>query len=92
MPKRSQTRFVAPTLKGAKPLGVMPGFIEPELAMLRAHILPGGEWVHEIKFDGYRVPAACQARSKGLGALRNQYAANVAVGSRATEPSRTKIC
>src|SRR5579871_2600398 len=35
----------------------MPGFIEPMLAML-AKSPPGGErWLHEIKFDGYRLQA-----------------------------------
>jgi bifunctional non-homologous end joining protein LigD len=57
MSNRCQTRFVARTLKGAKPLGVVPGFIEPELATLRAHVPPGSEWIHEIKFDGYRMQA-----------------------------------
>ena len=57
MAKRSMTRFVARTIKGAKPLGVMPGFIAPELATLRANIPPGDTWIHEIKFDGYRLQA-----------------------------------
>lgn len=33
----------------------MPRFIEPCLATLRAHAPPGPEWVHEIKYDGYRL-------------------------------------
>ncbi|QFY60689.1 DNA ligase D [Rhizobium grahamii] len=33
----------------------MPDFVEPELAKLKASP-PGGEgWIHEIKFDGYRL-------------------------------------
>ena len=35
----------------------MPGFVEPMLAAL-AKSPPGGErWLHEIKFDGYRLQA-----------------------------------
>ena len=37
--------------------GAMPGFVEPMLATL-AKSPPGGErWLHEIKFDGYRLQA-----------------------------------
>jgi bifunctional non-homologous end joining protein LigD len=32
-----------------------PGFIEPGLAMSIAKVPSGERWVHEIKFDGYRV-------------------------------------
>jgi bifunctional non-homologous end joining protein LigD len=32
-----------------------PGFIEPQLATLRVAVPSGAEWIHEIKFDGYRV-------------------------------------
>jgi len=31
-----------------------PGFIEPALASSIEKV-PAGEWLHEIKFDGYRV-------------------------------------
>jgi bifunctional non-homologous end joining protein LigD len=33
----------------------MPGFIKPQLATLRAKAPSGDQWLHEIKFDGYRV-------------------------------------
>ena len=32
----------------------MPGFVEPQLATLKAKP-PGGDYLNEIKFDGYRV-------------------------------------
>src|ERR1700731_2803614 len=32
-----------------------PGFIEPALATSIEKVPPGKRWVHEIKFDGYRV-------------------------------------
>jgi bifunctional non-homologous end joining protein LigD len=33
----------------------MPGFIKPQLATLKAIAPQGDQWLHEIKFDGYRV-------------------------------------
>jgi len=33
----------------------MPGFIKPQLATLKAKAPKGEQWVHEIKYDGYRV-------------------------------------
>ena len=42
--------------EGAKKAGY-PGFIEPTLATLRGSPPPGANWLHEIKFDGYRLQA-----------------------------------
>ncbi len=47
--------------KSAKKSGAgassLPGFVSPSLATLR-DVAPGGpDWVHEIKFDGYRIQA-----------------------------------
>jgi bifunctional non-homologous end joining protein LigD len=33
----------------------LPGFVEPALASAIARVPSGSRWVHEIKFDGYRV-------------------------------------
>jgi hypothetical protein len=33
----------------------MPGFIKPQLATLKVKAPSGDQWLHEIKFDGYRV-------------------------------------
>jgi bifunctional non-homologous end joining protein LigD len=33
----------------------MPGFIKPQLATLKSKAPVGSKWLHEIKFDGYRV-------------------------------------
>ena len=33
----------------------MPGFIKPQLAMLKSKAPQGDQWLHEIKYDGYRV-------------------------------------
>ena len=52
---RSMVRFIGRTLKGSKP-GKHPGFVEPQLATLRP-ATEGDQYIHEIKFDGYRVQA-----------------------------------
>jgi bifunctional non-homologous end joining protein LigD len=44
--------------KKAEPIGVKapsPGFIEPALATSIEKTPCGSRWIHEIKFDGYRV-------------------------------------
>lgn len=33
----------------------MPGFIKPQLANLKSKAPKGDQWLHEIKYDGYRV-------------------------------------
>jgi len=33
----------------------MPGFIKPQLATLKSKAPKGEQWLHEIKFDGYRI-------------------------------------
>jgi ATP-dependent DNA ligase len=33
----------------------MPGFIRPQLAALKAKAPAGAQWIHEIKYDGYRA-------------------------------------
>jgi bifunctional non-homologous end joining protein LigD len=32
-----------------------PGFVEPSLATLAAHAPRGNDWLHEVKYDGYRL-------------------------------------
>lgn len=54
---RSPARFVARTLKGAKP-APFPGFVEPCLATLKDKPPAGPRWVHELKLDGYRAQAS----------------------------------
>ncbi len=44
----------------AKPRRLFMGFIEPQRAMLAERPPSGDVWVHEIKFDGYRMQAAIQ--------------------------------
>jgi bifunctional non-homologous end joining protein LigD len=54
---RSPARFIARTLKGAKP-APFPGFVEPCLATLKDEPPAGPHWVNELKLDGYRAQAA----------------------------------
>ncbi|TWG98310.1 bifunctional non-homologous end joining protein LigD [Mesorhizobium sp. J18] len=46
--------------KKAKKAGY-PGFIEPALASLKSKAPSGAKWLHEIKFDGYRLQAHLRA-------------------------------
>lgn len=43
-------------LQGARK-AILPPFIEPSLAMSVAEPPPSGNWIHEIKHDGYRIQA-----------------------------------
>jgi bifunctional non-homologous end joining protein LigD len=47
-------RTATPAINGAMP-AAMPGFIKPQLATLKSKAPKGAQWLHEIKFDGYRV-------------------------------------
>ncbi|MET4716300.1 bifunctional non-homologous end joining protein LigD [Bradyrhizobium japonicum] len=46
-------RIKAPPAK--RPEAVLPGFISPQLATLKTKPPSGAPWIHEIKYDGYRV-------------------------------------
>ncbi|NTS32394.1 DNA ligase D [Phyllobacterium sp. BT25] len=48
------------TIKGAKK-AKLPVFVEPALASLSTKPPSGERWVHEIKFDGYRLQARIEA-------------------------------
>jgi DNA polymerase-1 len=54
--KRSSSRFLARVLPGAHPAPIT-GFIAPCLPTLQRAAPTDPRWVHEIKFDGYRVQA-----------------------------------
>src|SRR5260370_36042152 len=41
-------------IDGARP-SEMPGFIKPQLATLKSRAPKGDQWLHEIKYDGYRI-------------------------------------
>jgi bifunctional non-homologous end joining protein LigD len=44
-------------LSGARRVAEMPRFVQPELATLVEQAPQGDDWLHEIKFDGYRALA-----------------------------------
>ena len=50
---RKRHRAAAPST--GKAIGRMPPFVEPALCELVERPAPGPEWVHEVKFDGYRM-------------------------------------
>jgi bifunctional non-homologous end joining protein LigD len=52
--KRTLPRVSAKTIEGARP-SEMPGFIKPQLATLKSKAPAGNQWLHEIKYDGYRI-------------------------------------
>jgi len=53
VPRRSATKQAAKKRKGSK--SEPPAFIAPQLCRLVDRPPSGQEWVHEVKFDGYRV-------------------------------------
>ncbi|GAB4072588.1 DNA ligase D [Ancylobacter sonchi] len=48
----------------------LPAFVEPELATLVAKAPTGKNWIHEIKFDGYRIEARINNNAQGKGRVR----------------------
>src|SRR5438105_6359394 len=44
----------------------MPGFIRPQLATLKSKAPKGEQWLHEIKYDGYRVQVHVNSGGKGV--------------------------
>ncbi|MCO5156764.1 MAG: DNA ligase D [Aquamicrobium sp.] len=51
-----KAKATEPKIKGAKK-AAMPDFVPPQLATLKPHAPDAAGWVHEIKFDGYRLQA-----------------------------------
>ncbi len=41
----------------------MPDFISPQLALLVDRVPSGEGWIHEVKFDGYRIQAHLQSKN-----------------------------
>jgi bifunctional non-homologous end joining protein LigD len=46
-----------PTKVAGAKKGILPAFVEPALAQLVENAPKGGNWLHEIKLDGYRMQA-----------------------------------
>ncbi|MGA7384059.1 MAG: DNA ligase D [Methylocella sp.] len=49
-------------LSGAR-AGLLPAFLEPSLAASSAKPPSGAKWIHEIKYDGYRMQARINGRT-----------------------------
>jgi len=52
---RSQALRAAPAPARVNKIAHLPRFIEPELCRLVEQPPSGSDWVHEVKFDGYRI-------------------------------------
>ncbi|MFD1703475.1 DNA ligase D [Methylopila henanensis] len=59
-PKARDAAVAAALPAKAKP-GPLPDFVPPALATLAAKAPAGARWIHEIKFDGYRLLARVEA-------------------------------
>lgn len=56
--RRTHWRKAALKLGGAVPVEAPPRAVEPQLAALRRRAPMRGDWIHEIKWDGYRMLVA----------------------------------
>jgi bifunctional non-homologous end joining protein LigD len=56
-----------PASSGAAKPPEMPQFIKPQLATLKSKAPKGEQWLHEIKFDGYRVQVHIDKALGGRG-------------------------
>jgi bifunctional non-homologous end joining protein LigD len=54
--RKVKRRVVGPVVPGSKP-GPLPDFVAPCLALRMDEAPSGDTWLHEIKFDGYRLQA-----------------------------------
>jgi bifunctional non-homologous end joining protein LigD len=54
---KSTSKLKAKSKAAQGPLSPLPDFVPPALASLRSSAPSGRGWVHEIKFDGYRIQA-----------------------------------
>ena len=52
-------------VRGARK-GILPAFLEPSLPQVTDKAPSGPKWVHEIKYDGYRMQARIDGRKVRL--------------------------
>ena len=62
-------KAAASPFQHGKKAAALPKFVPPQLTKLVDRPPPGADWVHEIKFDGYRLQLRVQ---KGKGELRTR--------------------
>ncbi|UOK71299.1 DNA ligase D [Ancylobacter polymorphus] len=68
--KARAARTRTPAAKKAPASQPLPAFIEPQLATLVSKAPVGKSWIHEIKFDGYRLQARIDNSAKGKGRVK----------------------
>lgn len=56
-PPRTKLARQAAGMNGARQASISTEFFKPELARLRDHPPAGDSWLHEVKWDGYRILA-----------------------------------
>jgi len=68
--KREPARAKKKADVGRTPLERFPGFIAPQLALQTTSAPNGGDWMHELKLDGYRIQVQIRSGEKGTSARR----------------------
>src|SRR5262249_14450286 len=68
--------------------GMMPRFIPPQLCKTASTAPSGRDWVHEVKFDGYRVQLRVEG---GKATLRTRKALDWTAKSRATAEAASAL-
>lgn len=61
-----------PQIKITLPHSSFPSYISPQLATLVNHPPAGAEWIHEVKFDGYRILAFLKNKTIRLMSRNNK--------------------
>lgn len=64
--KTTTTKTAASKVSAKKKPSALPEFIEPQLALLVSEPPQGEEWIHEMKFDGYRIEAKIENKEVAL--------------------------
>ena len=84
-------RAIAPSRRRAKQPELfddpLPEFVEPCLATLRSEVPAGDKWLHEIKWDGYRLIIRIE---DGEVTIRTRRGMTGQVGSQQSETRRRR--
>jgi bifunctional non-homologous end joining protein LigD len=66
MPHRAKALSARPIRLSARPKEQLPRFVEPELCKLVERPPAGPGWIHEVKFDGYRIQLRAESGNARL--------------------------